>query len=116
MIEVIKMIIVINLEFCRLEKGFVTFVLGIPVLAWLIALFGGDCAFAATFNKALVAGILGGVLAFFVVPLFAKSSVKEVNYSMDWLFHIFFSLVGVAYWFFIAWPLLAHMSGAHNFF
>lgn len=114
--EFIKTIIIVNLEFCKLERSFVAFVLGVPVLAWAVGFLFGDSAFVATFNTAIIAGLIGGVIAFFLVPILVKSNMKEVNYKTDWIFHVFFSLVGTAYCFLVAWPLLSHMSAVHDFF
>ncbi len=107
--EVIKLGFNLLIEFFSLEKKLIGTLIGILVAAWAIGLaFGGGYEnFEAMLGWAGWAALLGVVIASFAVPKFVKSSFKEINYCMDWLFYIMNVPVAAIYSFLVAWPILA---------
>lgn len=105
--EIIKLGFRLIVEFLLLEKKLVATILGVLAGAWLIGLLGGCGGFDDTAGVAFFIALLGGLAASFVVPKFVQSSFKEVNYSMDWIFHALTIVVAIIYTFFVIWPILA---------
>ncbi len=106
--EVIKLGFHLVVEFCKLETKFVATMVGAFVLAWIIGFIGADTdAFCDAFTAAFFAAFVVGVGAFFLLPKTVKSKLSEVNYSMDWLFHLAGTVAVAVYAFFIVWPLFA---------
>ncbi len=106
--EVIKLGFHLVVEFCRLEAKFVASVVGVFVLAWLIGFIGADAdGFCDACTAALVVAFIIGVVAYFFLPKLVKSQLSEVNYSMDWLFHIVSTVAVAKYAFWVLWPIFA---------
>lgn len=106
--EVIKLGFHLIIEFCKLETKFVASVVGAFVLAWLIGLVGADAeGFCDACVAALVVALLVGIAAFFLLPKTVKSQLSEVNYHMDWLFHIAGTVAVTVYAFFVLLPIFA---------
>ncbi len=106
--EVIKLGFHLVVEFCKLETKFVSAVIGAFVLAWIIGFIGADADdFCDAFTASLVVAIIGGIAAYFLLPKTVKSKLSEVNYYMDWLFHIAGTIAVTKYIFFVIWPIFA---------
>ena len=59
--------------------------------------------------QGLVLGMLGGVIAFFVLPIFFDSSLGHMRYLTDWLFHLASTASIAGYAFLVAIPVLLLM-------
>lgn len=105
--EVIKLAFHLIVEFCLLEKRLVTLLVGIPVIAWLIGWVGGCGGFSDASGLAFFFGLIGSVVAFFLIPKFIQSDYKEVNYTMDWYFHGACLVVAFFYVFLTFLPIFA---------
>ncbi len=85
--------------------------LALPVLALLWVLIAKRKNWQSSKKPALFVGLLAGVVAFFGLPAVFHSSLSEMSYYVDWLFHLGYCLaitvyVGLITWFFLA-PLRA---------
>ncbi len=106
--EVIKLGFHLIVEFCKLETKFVASVVGVFVLAWLIGFIGADADdFCDACTAALVVAFIVGIVAYFFLPKIVKSKLSEVNYYMDWLFHIASTVGAMVYAFLVLWPIFA---------
>ncbi len=106
--EVIKLGYHLVVEFCKLETKFVASLVGAFVLAWFIGFIGADADdFCDACTASLVVAFIAGVVAYFLLPTTVKSKLSEVNYYMDWLFHIAGTLAVAKYVFWVVWPIFA---------
>ncbi len=106
--EVIKLGFHLIVEFCKLETKFVASVIGAFVLAWLIGFIGADADdFCDACTASLVVAFVVGIAAYFLLPNTVKSKLSEVNYYMDWLFHIAGTVAVAVYAFLVIWPIFA---------
>lgn len=97
MFTAIKLGLAILLEFTIEKKALVPVLIGLVVLTWLIGFAGGVHDIGDDIGLSLLVGFIVGFIAFLIAPHFFNSHLKEVNYSMDWAFHIL-SCVGVMFY------------------
>lgn len=97
MLTAIKLGLAILVEFTLEKKALVPVLVGLLVLTWGIGFAGGLSGLGGSIGVSLLLGVFAGVVAFFIAPNFFGSSLKEVNYAMDWAFHII-SCIGVMFY------------------
>ena len=77
---------------------------------WLVLLMlargarGAD--WRACLPKAIVLGLILGLVIFFVTPMWSKSSLGEMKYWVDWAFLIGIAVAWAVAGTLFAWPLL----------
>lgn len=79
----------------------------LPIAAALVALLGRQKNWQAAKKPAIIAALLAGLIAFFGLPVLFKSSLAEMRYYVDWLFHIGYVIAVMIYVFIITWLLSA---------
>ncbi|PID62898.1 MAG: hypothetical protein CR974_03040 [Gammaproteobacteria bacterium] len=82
-------------------------VFALPILAILWVLLAKQRNWCRAKNPALLLALIAGVAAFFGLPLVFHSSLSDISYWVDWVFHglcVFgvFVYVFLVTWFFIA--------------
>lgn len=79
-------------------------------VVWLVLLVlarrGRGADWRACLPKAVVLGLLVGVLIFFVTPMWSKSGLGEMKYWVDWANLIGIAVAWAAAGALFAWPLL----------
>ena len=77
---------------------------------WLVLMMmakGGRAAdWRACLPKAIVLGLILGLVIFFVTPMWSKSSLGEMKYWVDWAFLIGIAVAWAVAGTLFAWPLL----------
>ena len=67
----------------------------------------------AAFRPALVWAIVAFIVLFFVYPMLIKSSIKEVNYLVDWLNHLGICAGLAGFVGLVVWPIIAARKAKH---
>ncbi len=60
---------------------------------------------------AALSAIMVGVIGFFTLPLFFKASLADMNYWVDWAFHIATVLALLIYAYLVLLPLITGLLG-----
>lgn len=89
--------------------------IGLPIVALVIALLGGSKNWSAAKKPALIFALIAGLAAFFGLPVLFKSSLSEMSYYVDWLFHIGYVIAVMIYVYLIVWFISAPLVGRNTF-
>ena len=95
------------LEFINLQKSLIITLILLPLISWGALGVGETIDFTQAYLPAFYVGIAGGIASFFIIPWYAKSNIKELHYSLDWLFHVMSIIFAGIYCFIVALPLCA---------
>lgn len=79
----------------------------LPVLSIAWVLFNADKDWQSAKKPAYLMALATGLIAFFFLPMLFSSSLFELRYIVDWLFHLAFVMGLMLYAFFVAWFALA---------
>lgn len=109
--EIAKMLYYMVLELVAIYPIVAAVLIGLPIIALLSVLFGGQKNWSVAKKPALILSLIAGGAAFFGLPPLFKSSLSEMSYYVDWLFHISYVLAAMIYVFFVVWFLLAPRVG-----
>lgn len=85
--------------------------IGLPIVAILVALLGRQKNWSAAKKPAMIIALIAGLVAFFGLPTLFKSSLSEMHYYVDWLFHIGYVVAVMIYVYLITWFLSAPFLG-----
>lgn len=109
--ELVAMLYHMVLELIAIYPVAAAVLIGLPIIALLSVLFGGEKNWSAAKKPALILSLIAGLAAFFGLPPLFKSSLSEMSYYVDWLFHISYVIAAMIYVFIVVWFLLAPRVG-----
>lgn len=84
--------------------------LGLPIMAVLWVIASRRRAWSAARKPAMMIALMAGLVAFVWLPALFSSSLQEMNYIVDWLFHISCTMAIMVYIFLVSWFLLAPIA------
>ncbi len=75
----------------------------IPIVLILLVIFAPFRNWQHGKITALISALIAGTLAFFLLPVLFHSSLSNISYLTDWLFHIACVLVVIIYVYLVVW-------------
>lgn len=109
--EHIMMLYHLIIELILIYPAIAAVLIGLPAVALIVALLGGQKNWSAAKKPALVFALIAGLVAFFGLPTLFKSSLSEISYYVDWLFHLGYVVAVMVYVYLVVWFLSAPFSG-----
>lgn len=109
--EHIMMLYHLIIELILIYPVIAAVLIGLPIVALLVALLGGQKNWSVAKKPATAIALIAGLAAFFGLPVLFKSSLAEMSYYVDWLFHIGYVIAVMIYVYLVVWFLSAPFVG-----